>query len=411
MRITTIFRRLLGIVHVSVTGVTFGREGLVLSVRPRWRRSRCGRCGRRAPRYDRQAERRWQHLSYGAARTELAYAPWRVRCPHCRAVVVEAVPWARHRSRFTRPFEEMVAYLAQITHRTAVTEVMGIAWVTVGAILTRVVDERLDPKRFQGLRHIGVDEFSYRKRHRYLTVVVDHDRRRVVWAHEGRTSATLKRFFDLLGPEGRASIEVVTMDMAGGYIKAVREALPEAEIVFDRFHVQQLASRALDQIRRTLQRTQRGTPEGKALFQTRFALLKNSSRLTRRDRERLAFVQKHNRKLYRAYLLKESLAQALSFKAPWRVERALKRWLAWASRSRLPPFVRVARTLRKHLPGILAYARTRLTNAFTEGLNNRTRVLARRAFGFHSAPPLIASIYLCEGGVHLEPPLPRPTKA
>jgi len=188
----------------------------------------------------------------------------------------------------------------------------------------------------------------------------------------------------------------------------VEEGLPQAQIVFDRFHVQQLASRALDEVRRTLQRELQGTPERKTLFHTRLALLKSASHLTRRERQRLAVVQKSNQALYRAYLLKEALAQALSFKAPWRMERALKDWLAWACRSRLQPFVRLSRTI---LPRILAYGRTRLTNGLVEGINNRLRMIARRALGFHSPEPLIAMIFLCQGGIHLDPPLPAPTES
>ena len=191
---------------------------------------------------------------------------------------------------FTDLFEELTAYLAQVTDKTRVTELMGISWTTVGAIVERVVARRLDPARLEGLRRIGVDEFSYRKRHRYLTTVVDHDRRRVVWAAAGRSAATLGAFFDALGEERCAELECVTMDMAGGYIKAVEERLPEAQIVFDRFHVQRLASDALDAVRREQLREIRETDEGRALFQSRFALLKNPWNLTREQKISFQFA-------------------------------------------------------------------------------------------------------------------------
>ncbi len=111
---------------------------------------------------------------------------------------------------------------------------------------------RLDPQRLAGLRRIGIDEFSYRKRHRYLTVVVDHDRRRVVWTGEGKSSETLAPFFELLGEERCKEIETVTIDLSAAFIKAVRDSLPHAETVFDRFHVQRLASDALDEVRRSI---------------------------------------------------------------------------------------------------------------------------------------------------------------
>lgn len=409
MRVTTVVRRLIGVSSLRVQSVAFEGHGVVLSVAPRWRRPRCGGCEKRAPGYDRSAPRRWRHLGLGRLRIWLEYAPRRVRCRRC-GVRTEQVPWAQAGSRFSEEFEELVAYLAQVTDQTRVTELMGIAWTTVGAIVERVVARRLDPARLDGLRRIGVDEFSYRKRHRYLTTVVDHDRRRVVWAAAGRSAETLAAFFDALGEERCAELECVTMDMAGGYIKAVEERLPAVQIVFDRFHVQRLASDALDTVRREQLRELRGSESGRELFRSRFALLKNPWNLTRKDQQKLSEVQRTNGPLYRAYLLKETLAQALDYKQPGRAERALREWLAWASRSKLPPFVKAARTIRKHFDRILAYVRERLTNGIVEGFNNKLRMIARRAFGFHSPPPLIAMLFLCCGGITLDPPLPAPTE-
>ena len=406
MRVTTLLRRMLGIPDMFVRSVEFSGHDLILGVVPRWREPRCGGCGRRAARYDRRLERRWRHLGLGQLRIWLSYAPRRVACPHCEAVCVERVPWAAHTSRFTSDFEELTAYLAQVTDKTKVTKLMGITWRTVGKIVERVVARELDPTRLDGLRHIGVDEFSYRKRHRYLTTVVDHDRRRVVWAAPNRTSATLGAFFDELGGERCEQLECVTMDMAGGYIKAVEKRLPHAQIVFDRFHVQRLASDALDEVRRAQLREIRGTDEGTELFKSRFALLKNPWNLNRKEKQKLNELQQTNAKIYRAYLLKESLAQALDYRQPWRAKRALREWLAWASRSKLKPFVKTARTIRKHFDGVLAYVEGRLTNGIVEGFNNKLRMIARRAFGFHSPPPLIAMLYLCCVGITLNPPLP-----
>jgi transposase len=301
-----------------------------------------------------------------------------------------------------------VAYLAQVTDRTKVTKLTGIAWSTVGAIVERVVARRLDPERLQGLRRIGVDEFGYRKRHRYLTTVVDHDRGRVVWAAPGRSAETLGSFFDALG-ERAAEIESVTIDMSGGYRKAIEERAPQAQIIYDRFHIQQLVSDALDEVRRAQVRTLGLTEEGKAIKGSRFSLLKNPWDLSRREKETLSELQRTNARLYRAYLLKETLAQALDYRQPGHARRALEDWLAWASRSKLAPFVKVARTIRKHFDGVVAYFQERLTNGIVEGFNNKLRMIARRAFGFHSPEPLISMLYLCCGGIQLNPPLPGPT--
>jgi transposase len=301
----------------------------------------------------------------------------------------------------------MVAYLAQLTDKTKVTELMGISWVTVGSIVERIVARRLDPERLENLRRIGIDEFSYRKRHRYITVVVDHDHRRVIWAGEGRSAETLKGFFGKLSADCRAGIKEVTIDMAGGYIKAIESCLPEVEIVFDRFHVQRLASDAVDEVRRSMVRETEDPEEAKAIKRSRFALLKNPWDLTASQSMKLSEVQQRNKHLYRAYLLKETLAKALDYVQPKRATIALNDWLAWASRSKLKPFVKAARTIRKYFFGVLAYVKTRLTNGLVEGLNNKLRVVTRRAYGFHSAGALISMLFLTCGGVQLDPPLPE----
>jgi len=411
VRFTTVARKLLGVITLLVTGGSFEEDALVLRVRPRWRRPRCGCCGQIAPGYDTCAQaRRWRSQPIGRLHVYLEYRLRRVWCPTCQ-VHTEQVPWAVHQGRFTRDFEEMVAYMAQVTDRSTVCKTLGISWRAVGRIIDSVVHSRLDPARLDGLRRIGIDEFSYRKQHRYLTTVVDHDTHRVVWAAEGKSAETLEHFFAELGPQRLAQLEVATIDMAGGYIKAFQQQAPHVQLIFDRFHVQKLASEALDEVRRGMWRALKGSVQGQAIKGSRFALLKNPWNLTRGQRQKLSEIQQTNLPLYRAYLLKEALAQALDYLQPKRAERALTEWLAWASRSRLDAFVKLARTVRKYKQGILAYIQHRLTNGVVEGINNRLRAIARRAFGFHSPKPLIAMLFLCCGGISLDPPLPGTVKS
>jgi transposase len=412
MRFSTLLRRMLDVTAVRVTGVRFFARGeMSVEVQPRWRKPRCGVCGRRAGMYDRRPLRWWRHMVAGRHVVLLAYAPRRVKCRRC-GVRTEQVPWGASASRFSWDFEEWVAYLAQVTDQTHVHKLTGVAWATVGQIIERVVARRLSPERLANLHRIGVDEFSYRKRHRYITVVVDHDQRRVVWAAEGKGAETLAAFFAELGPERCAAIELVSVDMAGGYGKAINDCLPAAKVIYDRFHVQRLASDALDTVRRSLVReldAEEDDAAARAIKKTRWVLLKGWQKLEAEERARLHEVQRTNRPLYRGYLLKETLADALDYRQPARAEKALKSWIAWACRSRLKPFVRVARTLRDHFEGVLAYIRHRLTNGLVEGLNNKLRLVSRRAYGFHSADALIAMLFLNAGGIELSPPLPGPT--
>jgi len=234
VRVTTAFNKLLRLPGASVVGVTFGAEGVVVAVRLRRRRSRCSGCGRKAPIHDRST-RRWRHLDLGAQRCLLEGEIRRVRCPEC-GVKVEEVPFARPGVRHTRDFEDLTAFLAQQASKTVIARLLRIDWATVGRIVERVVEGHLDETRLAGLVMIGVDEVSWRKRHRYLTCVADHIDGGVVWVAEGRSAATLQGFFEELGGDA-ATIQAVSIDMSAGYEKAVREAIPHAQIAFDPFHV------------------------------------------------------------------------------------------------------------------------------------------------------------------------------
>lgn len=394
MRVTTLLNKVVRLQGLWVKDVRFEDDALVIEVRRRFRLLTCPECGTRVRSRFEEKVRRWRHLAIFGTTTWIEGPIRRMRCPSCRKVRTELVPWARPGSAFTRHFEDAVGFLAQKLDRTAVADLFGIAWATVGSIAGRLVTEHLHEDRFENLRAIGVDEFSFRRHHRYVTVVIDHDRERVIWVDEGKSGETLAAFFTDLGPERRASIELVSIDMAAGYIKAVQDALPHAVIVFDRFHVARLAQDAVTEVRRALMR--RLDPEDrKPIKGTRWALLKNPQNLRASERFKLQLVRRTNRALYRAYLLKETFLDIFTYTSRLRARPAFGAWLAWAQRSRLAPFVRLARTVRKHLDGILAFIESRLTNARLEGMNNKVRLISHRAFGFHSAQPLIAMIFLC----------------
>ena len=403
MRVTTAFNRLLRLPGASVAGVVFGGEGVVVRVRLRRRRSACSACGQLAPIHDRST-RRWRHLDLGSQRCLVEAEIRRVRCPDC-GVRVEAVSFARPRARHTRDLEDVVAFLAQQTNKTTVAQLLRIDWETVGRIIERVVADHLDEERLRGLVMIGVDEVSWRRRWRYLTVVCDHRSGGVVWVREGRSAASLQGFFACLG-EARHSIRAVSIDMSSGYEKAVREALPAAQVCFDPFHVTRLAADAVEKVRRAEwnAKGKSKTRGGRWVKGTRWALLKAPANRSEKQDLLLAEVERANRRLYRAFLLKEEL-RALYHDVPrHKAAEHLDAWLAWASRSKLRPFVKLARTIREHRDGILAAVRLGLSNGRLEGLNSKVRLISHRSFGFHSAAALIALVYLCCGGIEIDLP-------
>lgn len=398
MRATALLRRLIGLDHTRVLDAEFGDEGIVIDVAPSWRGCRCASCGRTCAGYDQRA-RLWRHLDLGGMRCELRYSLRRAECSRC-GVKVEEIPWAEPDSGFTKPFEEFVALMAQRTDKTFVTGLLRIAWYTVGRIVERVT-RRLggDPlARLHGLRHIGIDELSYEKHHKYVTVVTDHDRGRVVWVAPGRDAAALDGFFGALGPDGVAGLKLATIDMSGAFKKALAERAAHVDIAFDRFHVQRLVHVALDEVRRSL--VNQAAPEAKkALKKTRFTLQSAPWKLDAIARRKLEELEAENHPLYQAYLMKESLVAIFDVAVPDTIHDLLMDWLQWIDQEGSAPFLKAANTIAEHFDGICAYIYTGHTNARAEGLNRKIRVVTSRAYGFKSVENLMAMITLCCGGL------------
>ena len=410
MRSARVWKRLLGVEHTVVEEVVFDEEAdaVVAMVRPtRSRRRRCAVCQRRCSGYDQgEGRRRWRGLDLGVVRVFLEADAPRVRCP-AHGVVVAAVPWARHGAWFTRAFEDTAAWLAVHTSRVAVAELLRVAWRTVGRILTRVAQEAgQDIDRLEGLRRIGIDEISYRKGHRYLTVVVDHDTGRLVWAAPGHDEQTLERFFDALGQDRASQLTHVSADAAAWIANTVAARCPQAVLCLDPFHIVRWATDALDEVRRQTWNAARRDGQralARELKGARFALWKNPEHLTVRQRGKLARVADVNQHLYKAYLLKEELRLVFKLKGA-RAVALLDAWLVWARRCRIPAFVKLARSVTDHRAGIQATLLHGLSNGLVESVNTKLRLLTRIAFGFRSPQALIGLAMLALGG--LCPPLP-----
>jgi len=243
-----LWARLLGLVKAVVEDVQFDEDDgcVVVSVRPRKAtKRRCGRCGKRCPGYDQgEGRRRWRALDLGAIQTFVEADSPRVRCVD-HGVVAAQVPWARHGAGHTYAFDDTAAWLVTHCSKSAVRELLRIAWRTVGSIVTRVVaDAETKTDRFANLRRIGIDEISYKRGHKYLTVVVDHDTGVLLWAHPGRDQKTLGKFFDRLGDERCAAIRLVSADAAEWIANVVGDRCKNAELCLDPFHIVQVRREA-----------------------------------------------------------------------------------------------------------------------------------------------------------------------
>jgi transposase len=307
-------------------------------------------------------------------------------------------------------FDQKVAWLATRMSKTAVAYKLRIAWATVGEIISRVMadEDAVAGDRYANLRRIGIDEISYKRGYKYVTVVVNHDTRRLLWMKEGRSKTALAAFFVDLGPERCAQIELISADGADWIFNAVRDHCPNADICLDPFHVVSWATKALDQVRRHVwNEARRGgdTATANDLKGARYALWKNPNDLTQRQRGQLARIAKVNGPLYRAYLLKEQLRAV--FATGGGAERAalLDAWLRWAARSKITAFVDLARRIRSYFRDDIVNTLTHnLSNGLIESSNTKIRLLTRIAFGFKSVEALIALAMLHLGGYRIDLP-------
>jgi len=426
---------------VWVRSVCFEADRVVVVVALRRRRLRCPQCSysTRHRESKQHHDSGWRHLDLGVWRLEVHARLRRLRCPE-HGALVEGVPFARDGARFTRDFEDLVAWLTTTTDKTATCRLTRIDWHTIGRIIERVGAEVVDGDRLNDLFEISVDEVAWRKGHRYLTLIGDHRRRCVVWGCEGKGQAAADRFFAELDPELHATtpqpdpaepteiqeqppdaessepeigeragkLTAVTMDMGEGYAKSVREHAPQAVICIDNYHVVALATKALEEVRRDRWNELRATGEkhaAKDFKDARWSLLKNPQDLTKRQADTLAALHAAGGTVPRAWAMKEMVraifAPGLSEQT---VDMLIDRLLARLSRSRLKPFIRLGRTIRKHREGILAARRLSLSNARAEALNNKVKLIVRRAYGFHSANAALALVHLTCGRVKLTLP-------
>ena len=374
------------------------------------RRGRCGRCGELASFYDQGGgERRWRHIDVGFATCELIAAARRVDCAGCGPTVA-AVPWARHDTAFSRAFEDLVVHDAIVGNKQAAADRYGISWRAVNNMCVRVATEALGRvDLLDGLVAVAIDEVKYKKGQRYLTVVCDHATGKVVWAAKGRSKVTVGEFFDALGAERAAGLQFVTADGATWIRDVVAARAPDAIVCLDTFHVISWATDALDEVRRgewNQLRRSGGAAAAKTLKGLRFLLLRNWENLTGGQRATIRALDGSNRRLLRGWQLKEELRDIFTLPL-LAARRALDDWLAYASRSKLAPFVKLARTIRTYWSSIEATIEWKLTNGIAESNNASIGRIRANARGFHDPEAFITMIMLDRAG--LAPDLPWAT--
>lgn len=399
MLVESIVRKTLGIKRHVVTEVVQTEAGLriELNVHKR-RRLPCGSCGRLARVRDRLTSRRWKHVPLWGIPVTLSYAPARVACANCGKVRVEEIPWNRGKCRLSTGLVWLLASWCKLLAWDQVAKLFGVHWNTVATAVSQAVAYGLDHREMGSVVYIGIDELSRRKGHVYVTNVYDLKEKRLLWSGEGRSRETLRAFFEEHGPALKHSVKAVCCDMWQPYIDMVKECLPEAILVFDKFHIMQHLLKAVDEVRREEARELKKTnPE--LLKRTRYIWLKNPENLTDKQRARLGYLERLNLRCNRAYLLKETFREFWEYKRKGWAKRFLKKWFWWATHSRLDPMRDFAWMLRRHEEDILNYFTERISNGAVEGMNNKAKVVSHRCYGFRTPKTYITALYHCLGNL------------
>jgi len=343
--------------------------------------------------YDTQTKR-YRHLNFFEHECFLEVRVPRVQLPDGSVRLIEP-EWSGKLNGFTLLFEAMVVFLAQHSTFQFVADLMKISWYRVHAICTKYVELALEREDFSAVTAVAIDETSCRRGHDYLTIVADMTKRRVVHVAPGKDAETVESFATCLETHqgNREQVSSVSIDMSRAFIKGITESLPQAQITFDKFHVIAHASTAVDETRRAEQKSE------EVLKKKRWLFLKDTSKLTSEQREqRNDVINRHaNLRTVRAWLYREELREILDGKQINVMERKLKQWCTNVMRSKIDHMKRVAKMIREHMDGIVAWARSRQTNGFIEAINGLFQAAKRKARGYGRFDTMRTVIFLIAG--------------
>ena len=362
-------------------------------------RGRCSECRRPAPGYDRLPERAWRFVPLWGIATWFLYAPRRVECP-AHGVVVEHLPWSEGKRPITTAMMGFLARWARHLSWRQTARMFQTSWEAVYRSVEWFVQWGLAHRSLAGIEAIGIDEIHWgqgRRAERFLTVIyqIDGHCRRLLWVGKRRTQATLRRGLATLGPAVVQGLRFVCSDMWQPYLRVIATKAGQALHVLDRFHIVQHLNKAVDQVRRAESGRLRGRPLAQRLKQMRWHLLKRGSRVRGHARVKLAALLASRLATARAWDLKECFGYFWHYKSVAWAEAFLHCWCARALRSRLEPMRKVARMLRAHQPWLLNWFRAKgeVSSGAVEGLNNKIRVVTRRAYGFRTFDAMETALY------------------
>lgn len=347
----------------------------------------CGQCGQPCALVH---ERRWRRIrerDWFDRRVWLKVPIRRMDCQHCGARVTERIAWLDGYARISRRLAAWVEALVQLLPIAHVARLTGLDWHTIKQIDKRRLKAKHGTFEGKGVRRLVMDEFALHKGHRYATVVMDAETMRVLWVGEGNSREAIRPFFQLLGEDGCKGIEAVAMDMNTAFDLEVRQHCPQAEVVYDLFHVvARFGREVIDRVRVDQANALRSQPAARQVIKrSRWLLLRNRGNLDEAQEIRLDELLAANAPLATVYVLKDALKEIWFAPSVAEGARRWRNWYRMAIDSNLAPLVLFARRLRKYLRGILASARFPMNTSILEGVNNRIKVIKRMAYGFRDS--------------------------
>lgn len=360
----------------------------------------CPACGAESPGYDTQ-KRTWRHLDTCQLQTLIECAVPRVNCKD-HGVKMVKVPWAEKNSKFTLLFERFAIDVLQQCHITGARKLLGLTWDEAWGIKSRAVRRGLDRRQLAELPKIGLDEKAIAKRHRYAALVYDLENPRVLHVAEDRRETSLDGFWSTLNEAQKDSVKAVAMDMWDPFIASVRKNVPKAVIVFDRFHVHSMLSKAVDMVRRQENRELVKNDDDR-LKKTKFLWLANPENMTAERRRRFRDLKNSDLKVAKAWAMRENFIRIWSFTYPASVAKHINAWCRWVAKSGLKPMMDVAGTIMRHVSNILTYLQYPITNGVAEGFNSKIKSIQSMARGFRNFENFRTAVMFHCGGLDLYP--------
>ena len=402
MTVNKFIKKLLRLKDLRVSQFEFQERKKILHlwVKPDKNGCQCPKCNRRCPIFRLMPIRNWIDLPAYGYKILFWYQPKEIVCPtHGR--VQEVIPWADAYARVTYRFEYAMLIYCQIMTQKVAAQLLKIPNSTLSDILHRSINRIRDGHRIRGLKSIGVDEISYCKGHKYATIVYDLDRSCVVWVGKGKGRETIDSFFnEQLSQYQKSQIQLASCDMSKTYINAIEHHCPNVTLVLDRFHIVKALNAAVDDVRKEQWRDA-SADERKSLKGLRWLLFKHSSNRSEEDTDILKNLSRANRRIHRAWILKDEFEQLWDFTKISKAKEFLKGWITTALKSRLQPIRQFVQTIREHIDRIVPFVETHLTNAKAEGLNRIIKIVKNRASGFRTLEAFTDLILLTVGDLNI----------